>query len=67
MAKIPKNNLQERMAKLGYNPNLVSIKPPTLDNSKVVYTSSAPQPKVEPFFEPPKLLNIDDWSDFEDE
>lgn len=37
MAPIPKNNLRERLQKLGYNPNLAKIQPPTLDNSKVIY------------------------------
>lgn len=42
MAPIPKNNLRERLQKLGYNPNLARIQPPTLDNSKVIY----PEKKV---------------------
>lgn len=73
MPPIPKNNLRERMLKLGYNPDIVTIKPPVLDNSKVIVVPkaqpssfvSAPAPAaVAP---PPLITNIDDWSDFEDD
>lgn len=53
------------MVKLGYDPNLVQIIPPTLDNSRVA-ASSTPQMRAKPQFEP-EILNIDDWSDFEEE
>lgn len=80
MTTIPKNNLKERMQRLGYNPNIVKIVAPTLDNSKVIknkpkidnkpiqstYKSEVTAP-VPVNFVPPKIDNIDDWSDFEDE
>lgn len=37
MPAIPKNNLKERLLKLGYNSNSFKIVPPALDNSKVVH------------------------------
>lgn len=42
---IPKNNLQERMLKLGYKVEAMKIVPPVLDNSKVV------KEEVKPVFE----------------
>ena len=73
MAQIPKNNLKERMQKLGYRPDLFVIIPPTLDNSKVV-TRQEPkvlsklQQQVQDFDDfKPEALNIEDWSDFEEE
>lgn len=59
------------MIKLGYDPNKVNITPPVLDNSKVVVKVDTQQPhqlpvKIEPFI-PPKITNLDAWSDFEDD
>jgi len=70
MASIPKNNLKERMIKLGYNPNIVHIVPPVLDNSRVIdtpilYTKVAQQGQSN--FTPPIIPNIEEWSDFEDD
>lgn len=68
MVSIPKNNLKERMIKLGYNPNLMKITPPKLDNSKIIVpTKIETQNRTEINFQPPEIMNIDDWSDFEDE
>lgn len=69
MVTIPKNNLKERMIKLGYNPNLMKITPPTLDNSNIIIgpSRSETQGRVEANFQPPQIINIDEWSDFEDE
>lgn len=62
MPPIPKNNLKERMSKLGYNPNLVKIKPPVLDNSNIV---AKKEEKIDIFR--PEKLNLDEWSDFEED
>lgn len=75
MTSIPKNNLSERMRKLGYNPNIVTITPPVLDNSKVIkkeeppasYRSYQSVPNPEPEFKPLPSVNIDEWSDFEED
>lgn len=72
MSSIPKNNLKERMLKLGYKPDLVRIVPPVLDNSRVVIKKEEPKTSQGPSnpivnFQPPQILNINDWSDFEDE
>lgn len=74
MTSIPKNNLRERLLKLGYNPNLITIKPPVLDNSGVVKEEP---PKASTFFgstfseanipNPPVFINVDEWSDFEED
>lgn len=66
MPPIPKNNLRDRMIKLGYNPNIVTLTAPIVDNSKV----KPPPPQIiKPLetFTPPAIVNIDEWSDFEDE
>lgn len=69
MPQLPANNLRERMLKLGYNPEFVKLTPPTLDNSSVIKKESKPSyvtansgAKKEPEF-----INLDDWSDFEEE
>lgn len=89
MAPIPKNNLRERLMKLGYDPNSVQITTPVLDNSKVVPDRATTKPtannqsgstgtkieinpvykpiKKDPNFDPPIILGVDEWSDFEDE
>lgn len=83
MTRIPKNNLNERMTKLGYNCNSVRIVAPVLDNSKVVVSKppTTSNSQVQPSypnqqfqqqqaptnFNPPPISNIDDWSDFEDD
>ena len=75
MPSIPKNNLRERMLKLHYNPDLIKIVPPILDNSKVVKKEQAPAPANRPYepvknqenFKPPEFINLDDWSDFEED
>lgn len=81
MTSIPQNNLKERLLKLGYNPDNFTITPPVLDNSKVVKVERKPQasvsrpPQQPPLqtiapqtnFKPPVILNINDWSDFEDD
>lgn len=59
------------MIKLGYDPNKVIITPPVLDNSKVVAKVENQQlhqapVKIEPFIAP-KITNLDEWSDFEDD
>lgn len=74
MTSIPKNNLRERMLKLGYNPDLITIKAPILDNSGI---KKEEPPKLNNNFEynktngdcqkPPVFMNIDDWSDFEED
>lgn len=63
------------MTKLGYDPKLITIVTPVLDNSQIIKTEkiktsfssdnviSPPQPS----FKPPEIINIDDWSDFEDD
>lgn len=73
MPSIPNNNLRERMLKLGYDPKLAKIEAPVLDNSRVIKeedkkTKFNPQlsNQQEPF-KAPEVLNIDDWSDFEDD
>lgn len=69
MVNIPKNNLKERMVKLGYNPNLMKITAPTLDNSNIIVGPPKKEPSkpVQTNFQPPEVLNIDDWSDFEED
>ena len=71
MPSLPKNNLHERMKKLGYNPNIVKLVPPVLDNSKVAKdqprVTYAPIPKVQTDFKPLATVNIDEWSDFEED
>lgn len=76
MTSLPKNNLKERMSKLGYNPNLVVLTIPELDNSKVIKrekkvyippAQSANLANQPSDFKPPVIMNIDEWSDFEDE
>lgn len=75
MPIIPKNNLKERMLKLGYDPKFVHITPPVIDNSKVVRKNEAPIEKKPQIthqaplinFTPPVIVNIDEWSDFEDD
>lgn len=87
MTSIPKNNLAERMLRIGYDPNIVKIQKPVLDNSKIIktqniksqpdtkythnnYTSNKPTEQksaVLSDFRPPEILNLDEWSDFEDE
>lgn len=82
MPAIPKNNLKERLTKLGYDPNGIQIIKPVLDNSRVVpdskpTTSYQNKPyksnmEVKPAgktdFKPLDILKpLDDWSDFEDE
>lgn len=63
------------MLKLGYDPNLVQLKPPTLDNSQII-KREIPKPSYDnktsfvkhepaPNFKPPEILNIDEWSDFD--
>ena len=84
MPSIPKNNLKERMLKLNYNPDLVMIVPPVLDNSKIIIPQEKPKTAFQPNFQttyqpvkedaketqdfkPPTFINVDDWSDFEDD
>lgn len=76
MPSIPKNNLRERLQKLGYNPNLITIVPPVLDNSGVVKNEQAAlgvtsnstyQADSNCNIKPPEFVNIDDWSDFEED
>lgn len=81
MPNIPKNNLRERMLKLGYDSTWAKITPPIVDNSRIIKSE---QPKVnlgsttsnrynQPYtapqtnFTPPVIANIDDWSDFEED
>lgn len=65
MTSIPKNNLRELMLKLGYDPTLIKIVPPVLDNSKVVKQESKNQPPGN--IKQPDILNLDEWSDFDDD
>lgn len=79
MPTIPKNNLHERMLKLGYDPKLMEIKPPVLDNSQVVKEpTEQPKPsQYQPKTEQTHIstantlqlgtFNIDEWSDFEED
>jgi len=75
MGPIPKNNLAERMRKLGYDPNIVKIVPPILDNSQIIkkddpkpsYSAYKVNLNTEPEFKPLATVNIDEWSDFEEE
>lgn len=74
MPQIPQNNLKERLIKLGYNTIGVNITPPALDNSKVVAKPKkveSCQVKQESIKQEtlitPRINNIDEWSDFEDE
>lgn len=62
------------MLKLGYKPDLIEIVPPVLDNSKVIKQEERPKASyqqqpvpTEADFKPPEILDIDEWSDFEDE
>lgn len=78
MSSIPKNNLRERLQKLGYDPNLAVIKKPELINIKPTPNQSTYQScsnqnpgdqgiptKIE---QSPLLnLNIDEWSDFDED
>lgn len=75
MPSIPRNNLAERMQKLGYNPNIVKINPPVIDNSNIIIrqdtskssTSYQERSKQETKFKPLETVNIDEWSDFEED
>lgn len=67
MNSIPKNNLKEQMLKLGYNPDVVKIEPPVLDNSKVVKQERKLVQDQSSSFKPPVIADIDEWSDFEDD
>ena len=72
MTSIPKNNLNERMVKLGYNPNIVKLVPPVLDFSAILKREKPPliyqtAPKAQLDFKPLATVNIDDWSDFEED
>lgn len=75
MPRIPKNNLREQMLKLNYNPNLVKItapvinyvpppQPPVQQPAKI---ENQPQQPTTATFQPPPIVNIDDWSDFEED
>lgn len=79
MTSIPNNNLKERLLRLGYNPDGVKLTAPVLDNSKIIkverkvqqtniqsnqqQTATASQNN----FKLPVIVNLDEWSDFEDE
>lgn len=86
--KIPKNNLKERMVKLGYNPDLAQITPqicaelppkpePAKYQPPVKQQPQYQQPQQQQTgastsnpstnFAPPLMVNLDDWSDFEDD
>lgn len=74
MPQIPQNNLKERLIKLGYSTIGVNINPPVIDNSQVVVKSKklgGCQVQQESFKQEnlitPRITNIDEWSDFEDE
>lgn len=74
MPNIPRNNLKDRMIKLGYDPKSVTIKAPVLDNSRVVKQPMKIEPQQlyqespnQESFVAPKINNIDEWSDFEDD
>lgn len=74
MPLIPANNLKERMLKLGYNPDIIKLSPPVLDNSAVVkretkptvVTIKPPETSAVPRNEP-EFINLDEWSDFEED
>lgn len=71
MASIPKNNLRERLTKLGYDPNGVQISKPVLDNSRVKPESKPISSTMDfktaiskaPDFKPPVIEDIDAWSE----
>lgn len=67
MTSIPKNNLKEQMLKLGYNPAVVNIVPPVLDNSKVIKQETKFVQNKPSTIETPVIANLDEWSDFEDD
>ena len=78
MSAIPKNNLRERLQKLGYDPNLAVIKKPELINIKHS-TNETTYPSCSNLesdvqvattdSKPPQILNlnIDEWSDFDED
>lgn len=83
MPSIPKNNLKEHMLKLNYNPNLVKITPPVINyvppppsqaqqptsTYKLAQTiqQSTYQQQQTIKFDPPQVVNLEEWSDFEDD
>lgn len=82
MPQIPANNLKERLLNQGYNPKFINLRPPVLDNSAVVKPETKPKPTFVPQTattakptsagdltakSEPEFINIDDWSDFEED
>jgi hypothetical protein len=54
MPAIPKNNLRERMLKLGYKAELMKVVPPVLDNSRVVKDEPKPVFQASTYQAPPQ-------------
>lgn len=73
MPPIPRNNLIDRLEKLGYNAKNVNINPPQMQIIINIpnATATTSMPKAKPIASlkdnGPVIVNVDDWSDFEDD
>lgn len=66
MPAVPQNNLIDRLEKLGYNARLINIVAPQIQTTFA--QTAGTQPKTSnACTKIPEIVNLDDWSDFEDD